>query len=156
MISDVAKIANEPAPAPAPALDATVNELEAVVELGRLVSAANELKDVVKFNRLVGTANELTVDKVNNQIGRMVSARILPDKANWQTPKRHLIADAVLKQCKDPTVLRTHWPMIRFLRGASLGNPVAEIRILVSMMVWESLVDELDAVSVDELDAVSE
>jgi hypothetical protein len=96
-----------------------------------------EVPEPEKFAKLCRAASELTVSKVSSQLGRLIQAGILSDKNNWATTQehRHGIPQIVVELCKDPETIVNYWPLVRFLRGRSLGHPAAEIRIVVSWAI---------------------
>jgi len=139
-----------------PILDATVDELEKgpdfqpagtlpapVASVDTAVETGAE--DDPRFRRLDQAAKELTEGKVSAQLGRTANAFVIPPKGNWATDKKHLIVNMALGQCQDTRNTERYWPLIKKLRGSSIGNSSLEIKHLVSLVLLEVLFKELDA-----------
>ncbi|HUT95828.1 MAG TPA: hypothetical protein VMY37_40625 [Thermoguttaceae bacterium] len=106
-----------------------------------------DVPESAKFAKLVAESKMLTEFKLQGQLARLINSGCLPNKQLWQTDKRHQVAKMALAKCKDVEVLKRQWPMIRWLRGRTLGNARNEMMLAMSWVllgvITELMVDDI-------------
>ncbi len=126
---------------------------ELLDEMNDELATAEPVYDVPepgKFAKLVAEARNLTKVKVQGQLARVIGSGMLPDKQLWQTTRRHEVAGLALAKCQDVEVLTRQWPMVRWLRGRTLGNARNEMMMVMSWVligvIAEMIADDIDDV----------
>ena len=111
------------------------------------VPEEDDVPEPAKFAKLVAESKMLTEFKLQGQLARLINSGCLPNKQLWQTDQRHQVAKMALAKCKDVEVLNRQWPMIRWLRGRTLGNARNEMMIVMSWVllgvITELMVDDI-------------
>ena len=136
----------EPVPVPEPEADtAEVGSVDVSDNIApEIATNVMDPLEAKRFQGLLQVASELTVSKAEIFLGKLTQPKQLGRISNWQTDRRHLIAQDAMDLCKEPEFLRTYWPYVKFLMGRDLGLGQSEIWIYLGLAIQVSLHKEYE------------